>query len=325
MGAVGEKRTLLVTGAAGYIGQATVRHALRDGHTVKAVLRPGRPVPDALAGAEIVFADLVTDNDTLAKALRNVDVVIHAAGSFSSDADTLMRDTIQASSGLLDAMSQAAVSRVVLVSSIAIYGYQGATKTDESAELETHFDQRDAYCRAKTEQENLFRTHASLDLTVLRVGAVWGPNRLFNAHLGVSTGPLFLRIGNATDIPTCHIETCASALVSASCQASTPTCNVINILDDDRPDARRYLKAVQKCGWPKRVLPVPLFPLLTLAKALPASLQRVGLLKPATLAARFGAVQYSNKRLHMCLEDVTMVTFEDAMTDAIKNTDGSKA
>ncbi|WP_349977695.1 NAD(P)-dependent oxidoreductase [Shimia sp. SDUM112013] len=317
------KQTLLVTGAGGYIGQAVVTHALRAGYHVKALLRPGKLPPVALESAEIVYADLVEDPEILTQALVGTDAVIHAAGSFSADPVCMARNTVKASECLAKAMTNEGTRRLVLVGSMAVYDYQASQNIDENALLEPNLGGRDAYCAAKLQQEQALQTFTSLDLRILRVGAVWGPDRLFNAHLGVSSGPAMFRLGSAGEIPTCHIDTCASALVASCAAPDGPM--IVNVLDDDRPTRDRYLAAVRACGWPKVVVPLPLAPLRLMARHLPTSLRRVGLLQPATLAARFGATTFSNKRLHERLEGVTMVAFEHAMSQAIANTRGPEA
>src|SRR5512135_3559858 len=70
----------LVTGAGGFLGTALVRALRREGHEVRALLRPGA-VAESLAGpgVEIARGD-VTDPSSLPGSVAGCDVVFHLAG-----------------------------------------------------------------------------------------------------------------------------------------------------------------------------------------------------------------------------------------------------
>jgi len=74
-------RTLAVTGAGGFIGEATVKEAIRRGHDVVAVVRPGSS--NQPAGGTTVAAD-VLERDRLATAFAGCDAVVHLAAVTSS-------------------------------------------------------------------------------------------------------------------------------------------------------------------------------------------------------------------------------------------------
>lgn len=71
--------TVLVVGATGSIGRLAVAEAIDRGHTVRALVRPGRAdgVPD---GATLVEGDL-TDAGTLTDAVDGIDAVVFTHGS----------------------------------------------------------------------------------------------------------------------------------------------------------------------------------------------------------------------------------------------------
>ena len=73
---------VVVTGAAGFIGRATVRRLAGLGHTVVALVRdPARAAEILPNGTELVQSDL-SGRDVLVTAMAGADGVIHLAGSY---------------------------------------------------------------------------------------------------------------------------------------------------------------------------------------------------------------------------------------------------
>ncbi len=71
---------ILVVGATGSIGRLVVEEALRQGHSVRALVRSPEKARRLHAKAEIVVGDL-TRPDTLAKAVEGVDAIVFTHGS----------------------------------------------------------------------------------------------------------------------------------------------------------------------------------------------------------------------------------------------------
>lgn len=121
---------LLVTGGAGFIGAAVVRAALRQGWRVRVLDAlapqvhrvPYRPP----AGVEFVQGD-VTDAAIWNACLVGVDAVSHQAAKVGmgvdfSDAPDYVRANALGTAELLAAMGRAGVGRLVLASSMVVYG-----------------------------------------------------------------------------------------------------------------------------------------------------------------------------------------------------------
>ncbi|MGX9355707.1 NAD-dependent epimerase/dehydratase family protein [Roseobacteraceae bacterium S113] len=290
--------TLLITGAAGFIGRAVVAEARAQGHGVIAHLRDAGQAPGPWVQdneISVIAADLSAPDDALRAALARADVVIHCAAALTGDVEAQTRAATQ---GLLDGMPKGA--KLVHLSSIAVYDFHTpapGTILDESAALEPHPDTRDAYARAKIAQEEMVRA-AGLDLTILRPGAVFGPGRLWNAHLGRAIGPILLRLGHRGQIPLAHIGLTARACIAA---AKAPATEPINVLDDDLPDRARYLNALTK--GPKLIVPLP--------QALFAPL-----LSAQTRAARFKPLGFDNARMREGLDVHQTHGFEALMHQA---------
>lgn len=293
--------TLVITGAAGFLGSATMAAAQARGHAVRAVTRrAGQGADVACDLAQGVPPDL----------LAGADAVIHCAAALTGDEAAMLSDTVTATRNLMTAARGAGVP-VVLAGSMAVYAGLAGPVIDENAPVERDLAGRDAYTRAKIAQEDVARA-AGVPLRILRIGALWGPGRLWNAHLGVMLGPVLLRIGRGP-IPLVHVADAALALVLAAEQPWRGV-EAINVVDDDLPDARTFLAALPQP--PRIVLPVP-FALMDLAARLSAPLgpRRPGLLRRAALHARLAPRRYPNARLH-ALGWQRQTTFAEAMAGA---------
>ncbi|WP_369990363.1 NAD-dependent epimerase/dehydratase family protein [Pseudomonas xanthosomatis] len=145
--------TVLVTGAAGFIGSALVDCLLAQGHAVRALARNAQA---PRAGVEQVVVDLV-ESQALLAACQGVDAVVHLAGrahvlqeTAGSPLEAFRRVNVEATLRLAEAAAQAGVARFVFVSSIGVNGDAtfGAA-FDEQSPAQPHAD----YALSKLEAE----------------------------------------------------------------------------------------------------------------------------------------------------------------------------
>ncbi|WP_127819560.1 NAD-dependent epimerase/dehydratase family protein [Microbacterium sp. CPCC 204701] len=121
---------LLVTGGAGFIGSRIVAQASAAGWRVRVLdslrtdVHPAGAKPGG--GVEFVHADM-TDAAAVARAVHGVDVVCHQAAKVGlgvdlDDAADYVRSNDLGTAVLLSAMARAGVVRLVLASSMVVYG-----------------------------------------------------------------------------------------------------------------------------------------------------------------------------------------------------------
>lgn len=120
---------VLVTGGAGYIGSVVVEELVRGGHYVVVYDNLGKGHAGAVVpGATLVRGDL-RERETLRKTLLTgqIDAVVHMAadslvGESVQRPDKYYDNNVAAGLGLLDAMVECGVSRLVFSSTAAVYG-----------------------------------------------------------------------------------------------------------------------------------------------------------------------------------------------------------
>jgi nucleoside-diphosphate-sugar epimerase len=232
--------------------------------------------------------------------LRDADAVVHCAASLGGAHEAQVRDTIDATSLLVQGMREAGTSRIVLVSSFAVYDYRvlpAGARLDETTPVEGHPGRRGPYVEAKLAQERIVGdTAAALDWRIVRPGLVFGPSRTWFYHLGLHLGSrLWVALAGGARLPLTYVGNCAEALVLA---AEAPEGRrVVNVVDDDLPTRAAYMAALASRLTPRPVVvDVPWAVLQAGGSAAHAVGLTPGMLEPSRLAARCKPLTYSNER-----------------------------
>jgi nucleoside-diphosphate-sugar epimerase len=165
-------RTVLVTGANGFVGARVVQQLASQGAEVRALVRSGlvaRPVHRQT----LVRGD-VTDRASLDAAIRDCDVVFHCAWG-GTTLEEGRRINVTGTSNVVQAAAAAGVRRVVHVSTMAVHGPRTPDVLDEECPL---CFQGDAYSVSKAEGEvAAFQDGArhGIEVVAVRPTIVYGP------------------------------------------------------------------------------------------------------------------------------------------------------
>ncbi|MFN8377970.1 MAG: complex I NDUFA9 subunit family protein [Anaerolineae bacterium] len=175
---------ILVTGAAGFVGNNVVRRLVAEGKPVRAMVRDTDKAKvrlgDLKGKIEIVKGD-VTDRASLAPAMRDVSAVVHTVAIAIEKGDATYEDVnYQGTIHVVDAAEAANVHRFVYVS-------QNGASSD-------HFSR---FLRSKGRAQEYVST-STLQWTAIRPSAIFGPqDEFFNsiARLVRVTPLIFPNIG----------------------------------------------------------------------------------------------------------------------------------
>ncbi|MFN2562926.1 MAG: NAD(P)H-binding protein [Jatrophihabitans sp.] len=143
-------KTVLVTGASGFVGSHLARAVVDAGHDVRAMTRR----PDAYTGAGTPVPGDVDDPDSLAAALAGVDVAYYLVHSLDSD-DFEGKDA-DAAINFGGAAAEAGVERIIYLGGLGV----------DNGELSAHL-------RSRRQVEQLLGV-AGVPVTVLRAAVVVG-------------------------------------------------------------------------------------------------------------------------------------------------------
>jgi nucleoside-diphosphate-sugar epimerase len=172
-------RTVLVTGAGGFIGRWVTQALVDAGAEVRAMVGPpGEAYSSPAPGVEVHQA-WIDDAAALADMTEGADVIVHLAGppsvsaSFASPAD-FARSHVVGTVQLLEACRDRTATRAVWMSSAEVYGRGHANPVGERHPL----DPTSPYAAAKIGAEAMISVlgpHFGMASVILRPFLVYGP------------------------------------------------------------------------------------------------------------------------------------------------------
>ncbi len=252
---------LLITGATGFIGSRLVETLLDRGfRNLRCFARPSSDTagikegPKRYQGAqvELITGNLLSREDCIA-ATKDVAVIFHlAAGTGQSYFPDAFMNSVVTTRNLLEAsMKHNCLRRFVSVSSFTVYSNMGkARRLDESCPVEEHPELRgEAYCFAKVKQEQIVREYCErlgIPHVIVRPGYVYGPGKqILTGRVGIDTFGIFLHLGGSNAIPFTYVDNCAEAIALAGLKQGVDG-DIFNIVDDDLPSSRQFLRLYKK-------------------------------------------------------------------------------
>jgi nucleoside-diphosphate-sugar epimerase len=256
--------TVLLTGASGFVGRATIAAAEGSGLRIRAATRNGADRP---AGDTVRIPGLDFDTDW-GPIIAGVDTVIHLAARVhvardrAADPLAYRAVNVHGTVRLAVAAADAGIRRFVFVSTVKVHG---ETSADGPFTAASPFRPSDPYSRSKAEAEERLReieARTGLDVVIVRPPLVYGPGvraNFLNLVRAVDRGlPLPLgRVRNRRSFV--YVQNLADLLLLLA--ARTPAAAGRSFLVSDGPPVstpdlvRRIAAALDR---PARLVPVPM-------------------------------------------------------------------
>ncbi len=256
---------ILVTGASGFIGPRLVESLVHLGFRNLRCLTRTRNCnvvtrgssahpPEDHRRVEVVTGNLLSreDCDT---AVQGAALIFHlAAARGEKSIPEAYRNSVVTTRNLLEAVArQGCLKRFVNVGSFSVYSNRHKRRRrllDESCPVETDPKVRgDAYTFAKAKQDELVAEYTSrlaIPYVTVRPGYVIGPgNPGMSGRVGVGTFGTFLHLGGSNPVPFTYVDNCADAIALAGLKPGVDG-EVFNIVDDDLPSSREFLKLYKR-------------------------------------------------------------------------------
>jgi nucleoside-diphosphate-sugar epimerase len=213
---------------------------------------------------EIVKGNLLS-RETCNVASDGVSVIYHlAAGNEKSFSGCFLNSVVTTRNLVEAALEQRSLKRFVNISSIAVYSNERLARgglIDESCKVDTKWNERfEAYTFGKAKQDELVLKYAKnhdLPLVIVRPSVVYGPGKVkISDRIGTDTFGVFLHLGLSNQIPLTYIDNCAESIVLAGLQPEIDG-QVFNIVDDDLPSSREFLRQYKRSVRRFLSIPVP--------------------------------------------------------------------
>jgi nucleoside-diphosphate-sugar epimerase len=213
--------TVLVTGAAGFLGSHVTDLLVESGERPRVLLRPGDSLSRHLESEVDFHWGDVADPTVIDAAVTGVECVLHCAaktGPWGPEAE-YERTNVRALETLVYAAMAAGVRRVVHVSSITVHGNDVGGVADERAPLR---EESNPYSRSKLAGERLLARMISEErapVTIVRPGWIYGPgDRASFGRLAekVASGHMVMVGSGDNHVPLIYVRDAARGVLLAA-------------------------------------------------------------------------------------------------------------
>jgi dihydroflavonol-4-reductase len=213
-----------LTGATGFIGGHVARKLRERGDAVVALVRsPAKATDLGELGCELVEGDL-SSTEAIRRGVEGCDAAFHLGAVYKvgvpkSEHPAMYDANVRGTERVLDAAADAAVARIVYVSTVNCFGNTRGKVVDEGYERPDR-DFLSYYDETKflSHQVAVERIGRGAPIVIVQPGGVYGPNdhsEVGNMIDQARTGKLKLRIFPETGLMLSHVEDVAEGIILA--------------------------------------------------------------------------------------------------------------
>lgn len=253
---------ILITGSNGFIGVKVVKTLLDYGFlNLRCFVRPSSNLTTLnkiissydKAKIKVVSGNLLSRDDCK-KATEGISVIFHLAAGIEKSFPGCFMNSVVTTRNLLDStLEHKSLKRILNVSSFAVYSGMKIKRgglLDEKSETESRSHLRfEGYTYGKLKQEEIvteYNKKYHIPYVIVRPGDVYGPGkRKLSGLVGIDTFGVFFHLGGSNPIPLTYVDNCAGAIVLAGIKKGIDG-EIFNIVDDDLPTSREFLKMYKK-------------------------------------------------------------------------------
>jgi predicted dehydrogenase/nucleoside-diphosphate-sugar epimerase len=240
-------RTMLITGASGFIGSRLTNLALIRGYSVKTLTRSDWNGSPFVPAGQRYFGSF--PGDIPMEALQGIDVVVHCAASIDTDEEKARAVNVEGTTQLSRLAAEAGVQTFIFLSS-------------QSARP----DALSAYGKTKYQAEQALLTQNELNIIVLRPGLVTGSGSrgLYQRMSGmVDRLPLLPLLGGGKSIvQPIHVDDLCEAIFRCDVRGPQLRNRILSLGHPQGISLADFLQkiAVARLGRRRPVMSVPLWP-----------------------------------------------------------------
>lgn len=272
------KKTILVTGASGFLGSNICKILSGKKHRIIAQVRRG-PNSDKLQSpfVEKIFEDFNYEPVNYDRLVKGVNEVIHCAhGAGARTWEQVKRANVDASVALYEAASQAGCENFIFISSVAVYGVHQKERITVNEETPTSLGNSgwDFYIRSKTMAERALLDRASKGgpkLLIIRPGILYSADgiRLARRSIPLKDTRLLITFGNGKNhSPFTRVDILAEAICETLDRAPFPE-GIYNMAGNPEENSRDFIyHRMKKLGVICRFLTLPALPFRLVASGL---------------------------------------------------------
>ncbi len=264
---------ILITGGAGFLGINLIRHLLKNNYEITSLDIADFNYDDVKSKVEIIKGD-IRDKDTVEKAARNCEAIVHSAMALPLYPDKdIITTGIDGTKNLLDAALKFDIERFVYISSTAVYGipdHHPIYETDKLSGVGT-------YGETKIRAEKICEEYREKGITipVLRPKSFIGPERLGVFALlydWAYTGHNFPMIGSGKNrYQLLDVEDLCDAIETSLTFDADKINDVFNIgAKEFRTMREDYQAVLDYAGYGKKIISLPKTPIIYALKILEA-------------------------------------------------------